>query len=243
MKVELFGCRVDDLSLEETLAAVEARLRAGQPCRHGAVNVDKIVKASRDPALRQALNSCDLLSADGMPVVWAARLLGTPLKARVTGIDLFEALLARAAEQGWRVYFLGARQAVLRDALRVALTRHPALQVAGHRHGYWQPQDEAQVVAQIAAAAPHILFVALDSPRKEHFLARHQAALRVPFAMGVGGSFDVLAGALKRAPVWMQQWGLEWFYRFCQEPQRLFRRYFVDDMAFFALLAREWARR
>ena len=237
------GCAVDNLDMEETLGVVEGFIRSGRPHQHVVINVDKIVKASRDPALRQIINDCDLINADGMPVVWASRLLGKPLKERVTGVDLFEALMARAAEKGWRVFLLGAREEVVSGVAHLYPARYPGLTLAGYRNGYWKPEDEDRVVAEIAATRPDILFVAISSPKKEAFLARYQAAMKVPFAMGVGGTFDVAVGHVKRAPVWMQKAGLEWFYRFLQEPRRMFRRYFIDDMAFVALFAREWVKR
>ena len=243
MRIQMMGCAVDNLDMEESLAVVEGFIRSGRPHQHVVVNVDKIVKANRDPALRQIINDCDLINADGMPVVWASRLLGKPLKERVTGVDLFEALMARAAEKGWRVFLLGAREEVVSGVARLYPARYPGLTLAGYRNGYWTPEEEEKVVADIASTRPDILFVAISSPKKEAFLARYQAAMKVPFAMGVGGTFDVAVGLVKRAPVWMQNAGLEWFYRFLQEPRRMFRRYFIDDMAFVALFAREWVKR
>lgn len=243
MRIDLMGCLVDNLNMEETLGVVEGFIASGRPHQHVVVNVDKIVKAHRDPVLRKIINDCALINADGMPVVWASRLLGKPLKERVTGVDLFEALMARSAQKGWRVFLLGAREEVVSGVANLYPARYPGLDLAGYRNGYWKPDEEAAVVAQIAAARPDILFVAISSPKKEEFLARYQAAMKVPFAMGVGGTFDVAVGLVKRAPVWMQNAGLEWFYRFLQEPRRMFRRYFIDDMAFVALFAREWVRR
>jgi len=243
MRIQMMGCAVDNLDMEESLAVVEGFIRSGRPHQHVVVNVDKIVKASRDPGLRRIINDCDLINADGMPVVWASRLLGKPLKERVTGVDLFEALMARAARKGWRVFLLGAREEVVAGVARLYPARYPGLTIAGYRNGYWRPDEEEAVVAQIGEARPDILFVAISSPTKEAFLARYQAAMKVPFAMGVGGTFDVAVGHVKRAPVWMQKAGLEWFYRFLQEPRRMFRRYFIEDMAFVALFAREWVRR
>ncbi|HYC36435.1 MAG TPA: UDP-N-acetylglucosamine 2-epimerase (non-hydrolyzing) [Usitatibacter sp.] len=243
-RVSLFGCNVDNLSMEETLEKVESFIADGRAHQHVVVNVDKLVKARDDPGLRRIINDCALVNADGMPVVWAARMLGVPLKERVAGVDLFEALLARAAERGWRVYLLGAREEVVTRVRELAQQRFPGLQVAGHRDGYWKDAEEPAVAEQVRASRPDILFVAISSPRKERFLGQWQGHMAVPFAMGVGGSFDVFAGLTRRAPVWMQKSGLEWFFRFLQEPRRMFRRYFVDDMAFFGMLARElWLRR
>jgi N-acetylglucosaminyldiphosphoundecaprenol N-acetyl-beta-D-mannosaminyltransferase len=237
-RTTILGVDVDNLSMDETLDRIGSFIATGQPHQHVVVNADKVVKAARDPELARIIAGCDLINADGMPVVWASHLLGTPLKERVTGVDLFFNLLARAEQSGWSVYFLGARQAVVDEVVRRAAQRHPRLRIAGHRDGYWSSAQEADVVEQIRASRTDILFVAISSPKKEEFLARHQRHMRVPFAMGVGGTFDVMAGLTRRAPLWMQRTGLEWFYRFLQEPRRMFRRYFIDDMGFFWLLAR-----
>jgi N-acetylglucosaminyldiphosphoundecaprenol N-acetyl-beta-D-mannosaminyltransferase len=208
------------------------------------VNVDKLVKASRDPQLRTIINDCALVNVDGMPVVWASRLLGKPLKERVAGVDLFEALMMRSAEKGWRVFLLGAREEVVSMVAETYQRKYPRLVLAGYRNGYWQGEaEERAVVAQIHASRPDLLFVAISSPKKEQFLGRYQAEMKIPFAMGVGGTFDVAIGRVKRAPRWMQRSGLEWFYRFLQEPRRMFRRYFIEDIAFIWLLIKEAARR
>jgi len=178
-----------------------------------------------------------------MPVVWASRLLGKPLKERVPGVDLFEAIMKRAAQKRWRIYLLGAREEVVSSVKSLYEAKYPGLTIAGYRNGYWSSAEEASVAEEIGAARVDVLFVAISSPKKEQFLGRYQAQMKVPFAMGVGGTFDVAVGKVKRAPKWMQEAGLEWFFRFLQEPRRMFRRYFVEDMAFFGLLAREFMRR
>lgn len=236
------GCVIDNLTMAETLERIESFVHSGKPHQHVVINVDKLVKARRDPALREIINACALINADGMPVVWASRLLGKPLKERVTGIDLFQALMTRGAQRGWRIYLLGAQEEVV-HGVKAHYEQHlPNINIVGWRNGYWQPEQEQQVVEQIAASRPDLLFVAISSPKKEQFLGRYQAQLNAPFAMGVGGSFDVVAGKAKRAPRWMQRSGLEWFYRFAQEPRRLFKRYFVDGGRFFAMLAAEFVR-
>ena len=242
--ITLMGCRIDNLSMEETLGRVEQFIRAGTPHQHVVVNVDKLVKASRDAELRRIINACALVNVDGMPVVWASRLLGKPLKERVAGVDLFEALMRRAGERGWRVFLLGARAEVVAAVANTYRRRYPALVIAGWRDGYWRGEaEEALVAEQVRVSRADLLFVAIGSPTKEQFLGRWQALMRVPFAMGVGGSFDVAAGRVKRAPRWMQRAGLEWFYRFLQEPRRMFHRYFIEDMAFIRLLLKEAAQK
>jgi N-acetylglucosaminyldiphosphoundecaprenol N-acetyl-beta-D-mannosaminyltransferase len=242
-RIEMMGCRIDNLSMEETLQTIEGFIKSGKPHQHVVVNVDKLVKASRDAELRRIINDCALVNVDGMPVVWASRLLGRPLKERVAGVDLFEALMRRSASRGWRVFLLGAREEVVSGVKSAYEQKYPGLTVAGYRNGYWRPEEEAAVVEHVKAAGADLLFVAISSPKKEQFLGRYQAEMQIPFAMGVGGTFDVAVGRVKRAPVWMQNAGLEWFYRFLQEPRRMFRRYFVEDMAFFGLLLKEAFRR
>lgn len=242
--ITMMGCRIDNLSMEETLVRIEEFIRSGKPHQHVVVNVDKLVKASRDPELRRIVNDCALVNADGMPVVWASRLLGKPLKERVAGVDLFEALMRRAGEKGWRVFLLGAREEVVKAVADTYQQRYPQLAIAGWRNGYWKGElEEAQVAEQVRASRADLLFVAISSPKKEQFLGRWQAEMKIPFAMGVGGTFDVAIGLVKRAPRWMQRAGLEWFYRFLQEPRRMFRRYFIDDMAFIWLFIKEVAGR
>jgi N-acetylglucosaminyldiphosphoundecaprenol N-acetyl-beta-D-mannosaminyltransferase len=239
-RITLMGCSIDNLTMEETLQTVEGFIHTGKPHQHVVVNVDKLVKASRDPELRRIINDCALVNVDGMPVVWASRLLGRPLKERVAGCDLFEALMRRAGEKGWRVFLLGAKEEVVSKVASTYRHKYPDLVLAGYRNGYWKGEaEEADVVEQIRAARPDLLFVAISSPKKEQFLGRWQAEMKVPFAMGVGGTFDVAIGHVKRAPLWMQKSGLEWFYRFLQEPRRMFRRYFIEDMAFLWLFLKE----
>ncbi len=237
------GCYVDNLTMEETLQKIDGFVRSGEPHQHVVVNVDKLVKATRDEKLRSIINQCALINADGMPVVWASRLLGKPLKERVAGVDLFDALMARAAEMGWRVFLLGAREEVVAGVQDIYERRFPGFKIAGYRNGYWTPEEEQGVARQIKEAEADLLFVAISSPKKELFLGRYQAEMKIPFAMGVGGTFDVVVGNVKRAPLWMQRAGLEWFFRFLQEPRRMFKRYFVDDMAFFGLLLKEVVKR
>ena len=145
-RITMMGCPIDNLSMEDTLATIEGFIRSGLPHQHVVVNVDKLVKASRDEQLRRIINECALINADGMPVVWAARLLGKPLKERVAGVDLFEALMARAAAKGWRVFLLGAREDVVQAVRQTYLRKYPQLAIAGVRNGYWSgAQEEAAV--------------------------------------------------------------------------------------------------
>ena len=239
MRQNLFGCEIDALTLEESMQKVEAFINSGLPHQHVVVNVNKVIMANQDDKLRHVINSCDLINCDGMPLVWASKILGKPLPERVTGIDLFLALIERAAIKGWRVFFLGAREDVVTGVVNKFKSLYPELQVAGYRNGYWSNEEEHEIVDSIAISKPDILFVAISSPNKENFLSKYQSIMLVPFSMGVGGSFDVFAGFTKRAPIWMQKCGLEWFYRFLQEPKRMFRRYFIDGISYIGLFAQE----
>lgn len=243
-RIPLLGVGVDDLTMAETLDAIDALIAGGGVHQHVVVNVAKIVAAARDRELRAIIDACAIINADGQPVVWASRFLGTPLRERVAGIDLMDRLIAAAGERGHRVYLLGARPEVVRAVAERIAREHPATVVAGYRDGYWRPDEEPDVAAAIAEARPDILFVAIGSPTKERFLARWKATLGTPFVMGVGGSFDVYAGRVRRAPHIVQRLGLEWLFRLVQEPRRMWRRYLGDAPRFAALVARAWwARR
>ena len=159
--------------------------------------------------MQAMVDACDITSADGQSVVWASRVLGHPLPERVAGIDLMHELLALSARRGWPVYFLGARQDVLERAVAELGRRYPGLVVSGYRNGYFSKEEEEEVARQVRAAAPKLLFIAMSSPRKEHWLSRYARDTGVSFAMGVGGAVDVVAGVTRRAPRWMQRLGLE----------------------------------
>lgn len=239
-KVTLFGVPIDNLSKTEVVDRIESMVKDGGIHQHVVVNVDKIVKMESNSSLRAAVLDCDLITVDGQPVIWVSRLLQYPIKERVTGVDLFDALMARCAESGLRPYLLGARQEVVARTVEVLKTKYPSLQLAGWRNGYWAADEESNIVQEIMRARPDVLCMAAGSPKQEVFLGKWKKEMGVPFVMGVGGSFDVAAGVLQRAPKWVQRAGLEWLFRLAQEPRRLWRRYLKEDMAFFRLVWREW---
>lgn len=239
-RIYVAGCPIDALSFVETISEVERLIDARTPVQHCVVNASKAVMMQRDGALRGIVSSCALVNADGQAVVWASRLLGRPLPERVAGIDLFMGLLGVAERRGYPVYFLGATDEVLGAAVARARRDHPRLAVCGARNGYWGAAESRQVVADVRAAQPALLFVGMPSPRKEYWLAENLEALGVPFSMGVGGSFDVYSGVVRRAPVLLQRMGLEWAYRFMQEPRRMWKRYLLGNAAFVRLVAASW---
>jgi N-acetylglucosaminyldiphosphoundecaprenol N-acetyl-beta-D-mannosaminyltransferase len=235
----ILGVPISPLTVDQTLALCEQRIRDRRRLLIGVVNAAKVVNLRRDATLRGAVLAADVILADGMAVVWASRLLGRPVPERVAGIDLMVRLLHRAHQRGYRVYCLGATDAVLRDVVARIERDYPGLQLVGWRNGYFGPDQEAQVAADVARARPDLLFVAMSSPKKELFLARWSAQMGVPVCHGVGGSFDVLAGRVKRAPAAWQRFGLEWFYRVLQEPRRMWRRYLVTNTLFSVMVLRE----
>ncbi|WP_322105696.1 WecB/TagA/CpsF family glycosyltransferase [Paraburkholderia sp. J41] len=234
-RVELFSCPMDVATARETVELIGRRVMARQFTQHVVINVAKIVHMQRDSLLAASIRACHIINIDGMGVVWAARMLGIDVPERVAGVDLFEDLLVMAAERGFPVFLLGATPEVVQATAEIIGKRHPRLIVAGYHHGYFW-EDERAVVEKIGSSGARLLFVAITSPKKENFINRWQAQLGVDFVMGVGGTFDVVAGKVRRAPVWMQRYGLEWFYRVIQEPGRMWRRYLTTNLQFAGLL-------
>lgn len=239
-RVLLFGVALDLDTFEEAVEHCTALIEARRPVQHVVVNAGKIVMMTDQPELQSLVAQCDVVHADGQSVVWAGRLAGYDVPERIAGIDLMQALLAECEREQWPVYFLGARQDVLETFVGVVRQRFPDLPVAGYCNGFFA--DDAAVSAQIRTSGARVLFVGISSPRKEMFLREQLPAIGPIFAMGVGGSFDVLAGVTGRAPLWMQRAGLEWFYRFAQEPRRMWKRYLVGNSRFIVLAFKE-ARR
>jgi len=238
----LFGLHVDALTMREAVARCAEAIRTRQPLVVGVLNAAKIVNLRRDRTLRESLLTCDLMLADGQSVVWASRILGRPLPERVTGIDLFEELLDLADREHRSIYLLGARPEVLAALRQRIADRWPGLSIAGSHHGYFRDSDAPAIAGRIAASGADMLFLGMASPKKEIFLGRFGAGLGVPVLHGVGGSFDILAGLTRRAPLAWQKLGLEWAYRLLQEPRRLWKRYFVTNTSFIALTLRELLR-
>ena len=236
-RIELFGCPMDIATMQETVNIIGDRIEARQFTQHVVVNVAKLVNMQTDSVLHSSVRACDIVNIDGMGVVWGARLLGHAVPERVAGVDLFDRLLQMAAARGLPVFLLGATDEVVARTAAVITLRHPELRIAGHHHGYFW-DDEEGMVETIRKSGAKLLFVAITSPKKESFINRWQDRLGVDFVMGVGGTFDVVAGKVRRAPQWMQRHGLEWAYRVIQEPRRMWKRYFVTNNRFAVMLLR-----
>ncbi len=239
-RVQVLGFPIDRLTLDTARAYCMKACSAPGPARIVfTANASHLVSMRHDVALREACLASDLVTADGMSVVWAAGLLGRALPERVTGIDLMQALLRAGSDVGLRVFFLGARREVL-DRLIVRCRRaHPGLVIAGARDGYFGPTQHDEVVGEIRESQADILFVGMPSPFKEVWCHRHRDSFGVRLIIGVGGSFDVLAGFVPRAPRWMQRAGLEWCWRLMNEPRKLWKRYLVGNSTFAWLVLKE----
>jgi N-acetylglucosaminyldiphosphoundecaprenol N-acetyl-beta-D-mannosaminyltransferase len=238
MRHEIFDCPIDVLTKAETVAIVREAMQIRKPMTHVSLNVAKLVNMRSDPILAEDVKNGDLISIDGMGIVLAARVLGFDVKERVAGIDLFEAVLAICAKDGFRPFFLGATPEIIARAVAAIRARYPAIEFAGFRDGYFKQNQENGVVEDIRKSGADCLFIGMPTPRKERFLAAHRHNLGVSFVMGVGGSIDVVAGHVHRAPPWIQNFGLEWLYRVYQEPRRMWWRYLRTNTIFAGMMIR-----
>jgi bacterial polymer biosynthesis proteins, WecB/TagA/CpsF family len=237
--IYLLGTPVHNLTMEETLKVVDETIRNRKHIHHTVVNAGKIVSMHKNPTLKESVVNADLINADGQAVVWASKIFGQPLRERVAGIDLMEKLVEMAYRNKYKIFFFGAKESVLRKMVDKYSRQYSPDIIAGYRNGYFKKEEERGIARQIADSGANILFVAISSPVKENFLYQNRDLLKsVNFIMGVGGSFDVVAGHVKRAPLWMQKGGLEWAYRVYQEPRRMFKRYLVGNTRFIGLMFR-----
>lgn len=239
---EMFGVPIAAMTMDAALGLIDQAVRSRQRLQIGVVNAAKIVNMQRNEELRADVLSSDIVFADGMAVVWASRLLGRPLPERVAGIDLMMGMLERGAAAGYRVYCLGASLDVLGRVVSRIARDYPGVSVVGSHHGFFTEADEAGIARDIADARPDILFIAMTSPKKERFLSKWSRQFDVPVCHGVGGSFDVFAGHVQRAPDRWQRLGLEWLYRVKQEPGRLWKRYLTTNSAFAMMVASAFVR-
>lgn len=236
----MLNTTIDNLSMEETLIKVKNSIYNDQQIHHVVVNAGKIVAMQKDLQLRKSVNESDLINADGQAVVWASKVLGKPLKERVAGIDLMTNLVELAHKENHKIFFFGAKEEIVKKVVATYIDKYSSEIIAGYRNGYFKKEEERDIARDISESGAHILFVAISSPTKENFLYENRDILnKVNFVMGVGGSFDVVAGKVKRAPFWMQKSGLEWFYRFVQEPKRMWKRYLIGNSKFIWLVIKE----
>jgi N-acetylglucosaminyldiphosphoundecaprenol N-acetyl-beta-D-mannosaminyltransferase len=238
-RIKICDIPVDALTMEETIYLIDKSIIEKRPIHHVVINAAKVVNAKKDPALKESIVSCDIINADGQAIVWASRLFNTPLPERVAGIDLMESLVKLSVQKKYRIFFLGATEGIVNTVVNFYSNQYGKDIIAGYRNGYFKKDEEPALARQISDSNADILFVAMSSPKKEIFLNTYKDQIQIPFIMGVGGSFDVVAGHVKRAPIWMQKSGLEWFYRVLQEPKRMWKRYLFGNSEFIYLVLKE----
>lgn len=245
-QIIILGVPIDDLNMDQALDRldefIEVGRKEGKSHHIATINADFAVKARTDPELRRILLEIDMATADGMPLVWGARLLGMHLEGRVTGADLVPALAERSAQKGHTLYFLGAGPGVAAKAAKILQARYPGVKIVGIVSPPKSSiiQMDPEIVKDIQEKKPDILLVALGNPKQEKWISLYRQELSVPVMIGVGGTFDFIAGRTKRAPEWMQKTGLEWVFRLIQEPKRLWKRYVTDMRVFTKVFVQQW---
>lgn len=231
---------IDNLSFEETLDLIDNVIEANNSVTLTDVNAGKIIQIREDSVLKNYVLQSDVIQADGQSLIWASKILGSPLKERVAGIDLIPEIMKIASKKDRKVYFLGAKHEVVREVVMKFKDLYGENIIAGYRDGYFDHNHSLEIANEIVSTNASILFVGMTSPLQEKFLfENHEILKSLNFKMGVGGSFDVIAGKVKRAPLWMQKNGLEWFYRFLQEPKRMWKRYLIGNTKFIFLVMKE----
>ena len=219
--VPLHGLIVHRVSMQETLEAIDRFISSREPSHVVTLDSSMCVIARDDPALMDIVCHAQLVTPDSAGVLWACRRLGTPLKERVSGVEIVDRLCSLSPTRGYRLFFFGSAPGVAQAAAERMRVRYPGCQVVGTRDGFFTPEQEPEIVEQIKMARPDILCVALGIPRQEKWIHRFREELRVPVLIGVGGTFDVYSGRVKRAPVWMQRLNLEWLYRLLKNPRKI----------------------
>ncbi len=230
--VKLFDINVAAINMEQTIKYILNRIDKRLITQHVVINAAKVVLMENDLKLKKIIENCPLINADGQSIVWASKILGRPLPERVTGIDLMENLIKVSVDRKYRIYFFGAKEEVVTKVISIYKNKYPDLQIAGYRNGYFKENEVYKIIDDMKKSNADILFVAFSSPKKEYWLSDYMKKINIPFCMGVGGSFDIVAGKTKRAPHFMQKMGLEWFFRVLQEPRRMWKRYLIGNIKF-----------
>jgi N-acetylglucosaminyldiphosphoundecaprenol N-acetyl-beta-D-mannosaminyltransferase len=243
--IVILGVPFDNVTTAQTVSAIEDMVESGKPHHLVTANVDFLVQSSRDVELRRILTDAHLVLCDGMPLVWASRLLGNPLPERVAGSDLVPLLIQTAVQKQYRLFFLGGTPDSTSQAVANLKAKHPNVVIAGH---YSPPianlfdMDHAEICQRIREAKPDLLFVSFGCPKQEKWISMHYRDLGVPVSVGVGATIDFLAGKVLRAPRWMRATGTEWLFRLAQEPRRLFKRYMLGLWVFTWAILLQWWR-
>lgn len=234
---------IHNISLNETIDLIDQFITKRQQAIVVTPNVDHIIKLQEDEEFKRIYKNASLVLADGMPLLWAAKFLGTPLKAKISGSDLFTRLCEHSADKGYSIFFLGGRPDSAVKAKERLEKKYPQIKIVGvysPPYGFEKDgKENSKIVNLIRETNPDILFVGLGAPKQEKWIYQYHKELNVPLSIGIGASFEFVSGMIKRAPVWMQQVGLEWFWRLMMEPKRLWKRYLIHDTKFFWLVLKQ----
>lgn len=245
-RIDIMNIQIDNVSMSEAIDKIDTMVNEKHFKMVVTPNVDHIIKLQSDCEFKEVYDNSDLILTDGKILVWSAKLLGKKVKEKVSGSDLFPVLCKHASEKNYKVFFLGGNEGVARKAAETLINKYPNLNVVGTYsppYGFEKSEEENnKIINMLLNKEPHILFVGLGAPKQEKWIYKFKDKYKVPVSLGIGASFDFIAGTVKRAPEWMQNCGLEWFYRFLCEPKRLFKRYFIDDSKFLVLLIKEFFR-
>lgn len=239
-RMKFMNTEIDNLTMDETLQAIDRLIKENKSAYVVTPNVDHIVQLETNKELQDVYANASLILTDGKPLLWIAKMYGTPIKEKISGSDLFPLLCKMAAEKKYRMYFLGAAEGVAAKAANNLTKRYPGLMVVGtYSPPYGFEKDVAEmkrIIRMIKDAQPHILIVGLGCPKQEKFILKYKDKLGVPISLGLGASFDFEAGSIKRAPKWMRNCGMEWLFRITQDPKRMFKRYVIDDRKIIGLI-------
>lgn len=238
-RIVLLNAIIDVLDMRETVELVEKYINTKTPLHLMGVNADKINELNSNPLMKEIVNKCGIINADGASVVLASKLLKKKLPERVAGVDLMIELVKLCCEKNYSIYLLGAKQSVVEQTRDVLMDKYSNLNIKGIHNGYFKEEQWDNISKELKKLKPDIVFVGITSPTKEYLIEYLQNDGNKSVFMGVGGSFDVISGNIPRAPKWMQKCNLEWLFRVIQEPKRLFKRYFVGNLKFIKLVIKE----
>lgn len=238
-RIIILNTVIDVLSMNETIDLVEKYVKTKTPLHLMGVNADKINEVNQNELMKEIVNKCGIVNADGASVILASKYLNKPLPERVAGVDLMQDLVKLSEEKGYSIYLLGAKQEVVEKTKDVLESRHPNLKVVGIHNGYFKENNWPEISKELKKLKPDFVFVGITSPIKEYLIEFLQNDGSDSVFMGVGGSFDVISGNIPRAPKWMQNCNLEWLFRVMQEPKRLFKRYFFGNVKFIKAIIKE----
>ena len=238
--ISFAGIKIDNLTLEEAISKIEELIRKGESSYIVTPNAAHIVLLQKDEELKEVYQCASLILSDGMSLIWATKILGFPLKERITGTDLLFSLLNLSCRKNYKIFLLGAKEQIIRRVSGNLQHRFPNLQIIDIHSGYFS--NDRRIVEKINKAQPEILFIGMGFPKQEKWIHKYIDQLNIKIAVCVGGIFDIIGGETKRAPKWMQKSGLEWFFRLCQEPGRLWKRYLVGNIIFIWLVLKEFLK-